>query len=149
MSEVILKKNIKNLGEKNSVVKVKDGYANYLIAKDMAIAGTQANKNRLAECLRQSEQKEAKRRQEALELGKKLDSIQLIFSERVDESGKLFAMLTPSKIAEAYKTHNITIDPKQITIVNTPIKETGMHEAKLVLHKTLEKTIYLDVRSTT
>ena len=149
MIEVILTQHIKKIGQKNSVVKVKDGYGNYLIAQGLARLGTISNKKNLAEVLRQSEQKNKQIRLEQEKLGEKIDAIQLIFLEKVDEGGKLFGTITPLKIAQAYKMqHNIVIDPKQITIVNAPIKELGTHKATLSLHEDLQKNIQFQVKST-
>lgn len=147
MIEIILIQNAKNIGKKNSIVKVKDGYANYLIAQGIAILGNSINKKILAESLRQGDQKQKEIRLEKEKIAQKLDHIQLIFSEKVDESGTLFGTITSLKIAEAYHAHKIAIDPKQISITNPPIKKLGMHKATLTLHKDLKKTIQFQVKS--
>ena len=148
MIEVILTQSKKNIGEKNSVIKVKDGYGKYLIAQGIAILGNSKNKKNLAEILLQSERKEKAIRLEKEKIARQLDGIQLVFSERVDESGTLFGTITSLKIAKAYQLHNIVIEAKQINIINPPIKKLGMHQAILTLHKDLTKTVAFEVQST-
>ena len=69
--EIILKQDIANLGYKNEIVTVKDGYArNYLIPNKMAIMATERNRKMLAEEIRQQAHKEEKIKSEALEKAK-------------------------------------------------------------------------------
>lgn len=57
--EVILKQDIKNLGYKDDVVRVKDGYGrNYLIPKGFAVLATESNRKILAENIRQAQFKQ-------------------------------------------------------------------------------------------
>jgi len=146
MVEVILKKNITKLGDRNEIVKVKNGYGNYLISSQIAVLANKSNKKNLVEILKQANSKEAKIISEAKALGKKLDRIQLIFSEKVDEGGKLFGTITPLKIANAYKEHQVVLTAKKINILNTPIKEVGMHQAEVTLHKDVKKIIFFKVK---
>ncbi|MEM7173657.1 MAG: 50S ribosomal protein L9 [Bacteroidota bacterium] len=147
MVEVILKKHVKNLGEKHQLLQVKDGYANYLIAQGSAFLGTESSKKNLAETLRQRSSKDTKLQAEVAKLSKKLDTIQLVLLEKVDEAGNLFAAITPSKLAEAYKTNHIVINHKKISIINGPIKKLGKHQAVISIDKDIDKTVYFEIRN--
>ncbi|MCG8340145.1 MAG: 50S ribosomal protein L9 [Cytophagales bacterium] len=133
--EVILKEDIKGLGNKNEIVKVKPGYGeNYLIPKGFAIIADAANKKVIAENVRQAAHKAAKIKQEAEGLAKKLDQLIIKIPAKVGEKGKIFGAVTALQISEALKAQGIAVDRKQISF-NMPIKMLGTYEASLALHK--------------
>ena len=77
--EIILKQDINNLGYKNEIVTVKDGYArNYLIPNKMAILATERNRKMLAEEIRQQAHKEEKIKNEAMDKAKALEGLKLL-----------------------------------------------------------------------
>lgn len=133
--EVILKEDIKGLGNKNEIVKVKPGYGeNYLIPKGFAIIADAANKKVTAENVRQAAHKAAKIKQEAEGLAKKLDQLIIKIPAKVGEKGKIFGAVTALQISEALKAQGIAVERKQISF-NMPIKMLGTYEASLALHK--------------
>lgn len=133
--EVILKEDIKGLGNKNEIVKVKPGYGeNYLIPKGFAIIADAANKKVIAENVRQAAHKAAKIKQEAEGLAKKLDQLIIKIPAKVGEKGKIFGAVTALQISEALKAQGIAVERKQISF-NMPIKMLGTYEASLALHK--------------
>ena len=93
--EVILKEDVQNLGFKDEIVVVKDGYGrNYLIPQKKAILATPSAKKVLAENLKQRAHKLAKIKAEAEELAAKLNELTVTIAAKASESGKIFGSIT-------------------------------------------------------
>jgi len=125
--QVILKKDVQNIGEAGEVVNVKDGYArNYLIPKNFAEIATEgALKNREKNIAR-IHAKQEKLHQEALAKAAEIEKLgQLELSAKAGESGKLFGTITTKKLCEELKEKaNIEIDRKTVSL-NAPINKIG------------------------
>lgn len=145
--ELILKQDIYNLGLKDEVVKVKNGYGrNYLIPKGYAIEATGANKKILAETLKQRAFKEEKVKKEAQKIAESIKAIKVTIGAKVGTSGKIFGSVNALQIAEAIKNqHNIEIDRKKIMVNGEAIKEVGSFTAKINLHKEVSVELPFDV----
>src|SRR4030042_882343 len=134
--EIILKQDIPNLGNKDDVVTVKDGYArNYLIPRGLAANATPSVIKMHAELLRQRAHKEDKIRQEAIEVSNRMSSISLTLGAKTSTKGKIFGSVNTIQIAEALKQQGFDIDRKNITIKEEMIKEVGSYTATIKLHK--------------
>lgn len=135
--EVILKKDIANLGFASDIVKVRDGYArNYLIPEGLAIMATESNKKVNAENLKQKAFKEEKVRNEAEAMAKLLESVTVKIGAKVASTGKIFGAVNAIQIADALKEQfNYDVDRKKIHIDGDKIKEVGEYKAKVMLHK--------------
>jgi large subunit ribosomal protein L9 len=91
--KVILRKSVDNLGYKNDLVSVKDGYArNFLIPKGMAIYPTSGNLKMREETLKQSAHKEAKVAAEAEKMVEELKSMVIKVGAKVGENGKILVL---------------------------------------------------------
>ncbi|MCX7986873.1 MAG: 50S ribosomal protein L9 [Bacteroidales bacterium] len=146
--EIILKQDIQNLGSKDDIVTVKDGYArNYLIPKGMAVVATPSAKKMLAETIRQRAHKEEKLRQEALQLAEKMKGIKLTIGAKTSSKGKIFGSVNTIQIAEALNAQGYDIDRKNIYIKEEVIKEVGNYTAKVKLHKEVYVEIPFEVVS--
>ncbi|MGC8823809.1 MAG: 50S ribosomal protein L9 [Bacteroidales bacterium] len=146
--EIILKQDIQNLGSKDDIVTVKDGYArNYLIPKGMAIVATPSAKKMLAETIRQRAHKEEKLRQEALQLAEKMKGLKLTIGTKTSSKGKIFGSVNTIQIAEALNAQGFEIDRKNIYIKEEVIKEVGSYTAKVKLHKEVYVEIPFEVVS--
>lgn len=145
--EVILKQDIPNLGYKNDLITVKDGYArNYLIPKGLAIFATETNKKVLSEVKKQKAHKEEKVLNEAQELAKALEAMDIKIGAKAGTSGKIFGSVNDVQIANAIKEqHNIEIDRKQIQVDGESIKELGEYVAKINLHKEVAVELKFEV----
>ena len=141
--EIILRKDITNMGYKNDLVNVKDGYArNYLIPKGMAIIATTSSKKELAELKKQQSFKEYKIRNEAETIAK----AEFKIGVKAGESGKIFGSVNNIIIANAIlEQKKLDIDRKTIILNEDHIKEIGKYKAKVKLHKDVEVEIDLDV----
>ena len=94
--EIILKQDVPNLGHKDDIVKVRNGYAvNYLIPQGMATLATESAKKVLAENIRQRAHKEAKIREEASALAAKINGITVKVAAKMSSKGKIFGSRSP------------------------------------------------------
>ena len=145
--EIILKQDVQNLGYKDDIVTVKNGYANnYLLPQGMAIIATPTNKKIHAENLRQQAQKEEKIRKDAETLKAALDGKSVRIATKVGEQGQLFGAVNNIQVADALKEqHNYDIDRKKIVVDGTKIKEVGNYTAIVNIHKEIKAEINLEV----
>lgn len=142
--EIILKKDVQNLGYKDDVVTVKTGYAvNYLIPQGFAILATPSAKKVHAENLRQQAHKEAKLVADATAAAEKISAVELTIAAKVGEKGKIYGSVTAAQIAEALAEKGYEIDKKDITVPS--IKELGAFEAKVRCYKTICGTVKVKV----
>ena len=97
--ELILKNDVPNLGFKDDLVSVKNGYGrNFLIPQGLAILATPSSKKVLAENIKQREFKEKKVIDEANKLVKKLDKLELKISAKSGTGGKLFGSISSTDL---------------------------------------------------
>lgn len=144
--DIILKKNVDNLGEVDDLVTVKDGYArNFLIPQGIAVLATVSEKKVREENLRQRAHKLEKIKEEAEAAAKKLESSTVKVGAKVGENGKIFGSVTNLQLADAIKEMGFNVERKNISIVNEPIKQVGSYEAKVKFHKEVEGTIKFEV----
>ena len=144
--EIILKKDVANLGHADDVVEVKTGYAvNYLIPQGLAIFATPSAKKVRAENIRQRDQREGKRRADAEALTAKLGEGAVKVAVKVSESGKIYGSVTTAQIADALVAAGVEIDKKDITIVSDSVKELGTYEASVKCYKDIKGTVKFEV----
>ena len=144
--EIILKQDIQNLGYKNDILTVKDGYArNYLIPQGMAINATSSAKRVLEENIKQRAHKEEKLKNEALELAEKLKDIKITIGAKTSTKGKIFGSVNTIQISEMLAKKGFEIDRKNISIQSNLIKEVGTYNATLRLHKAVKIEIPFDI----
>ena len=143
--EVILLQDLANLGFKNDIVKVKDGYGrNYLLPNKYAIIANESNKKQLAENLKQQAHKAAKILADAEALAAKLAETVIEVKVKANEDGKIFGTVTTANIADALAANEIAIDKKVITLLE-PIKQVGEFIAQARLHREVKADIKLNV----
>ncbi len=143
--EIILKQDVANLGYKDEIVKVKNGYANnYLLPKGMAIIATPVAKKIHAENLRQRAHKEEALRKNAETQQAALNGKTVKIIVKVGENGQLFGGVNNIMVAEALKEqHNYDIDRKNIVV--DAIKAVGNYTAKVNVYKEIKAELNLEV----
>jgi len=142
--EIILKKDVANLGNADEIVNVKTGYAvNYLIPQGYAILATASAKKVLAETIRQRAHKEAKLMADAEALAAKLSEVTVQVAAKVSEAGKLFGAITAAQVAEALAAKGIDVDKKNITL--DAVKELGTYEASVKCYKSVKGSVKVEV----
>ena len=145
--EVILIQDVTNLGYKDDVVKVKNGYGrNYLIPEGYAIMASQTNRKIHAENMKQRAFKLEKIKSQAEALAKGIENLTVKIGAKASATGKIFGSVNAIQIAEALKEQfNYEVDRKKITIEGEHIKELGTYKAKINLHKDVKVEINLEV----
>jgi len=133
--QIILRKDVQNLGEAGDIVNVKDGYArNFLLPQNLAEAATEgAIKNREQNIAR-IKAKQEKLHQEALVAAEKIEKLgKLELSAKAGESGKLFGTITTKKLAEEVEAKSgVEIDRKNVSL-NAPINKVGEYKMLIKL----------------
>lgn len=143
--EVILKQDIKKLGEKDDIVTVKPGYGrNYLIPQGFAILATESAKKVLAENIRQAQFKQDKIKNDALALAGKLEGVKLTIGAKAGETGKIFGSVNSIQLTEALKKAGFEVDRRRITFEQDP-KVLGEYVANLNLHKEVKVQLPFEV----
>ena len=125
--QVILKKDVQNLGEAGDLVNVKDGYArNMLIPRNYAELATEGALKNREQNMARIKAKQEKLHQEALAKAAEIEKLgQIELSAKAGESGKLFGTITTKKLCEELKEKaNIEVDRKTVSL-NAPINKIG------------------------
>ena len=136
--EIILKEDIANLGFKDDIIKVKNGFArNYLIPQGKAILATSSAKKILAENLKQRSHKEKKLIKEATAFSKKLLKLEIKIPSKISTGDRLFGSVTAQDLSSAIESSGQNVDKKFISIPGKTIKRTGKYEASIRLHRDL------------
>ncbi|HLG03788.1 MAG TPA: 50S ribosomal protein L9 [Bacteroidia bacterium] len=145
--EVILKQDVKNLGYKDDVVKVKPGFGrNFLIPRGIATLANEAAKKIHAENVKQRAHKEAKVKAEAEQHAAKLADMIVKVPTKAGENGKIFGSVTAVQLAEGLRKLGFDIDRRNITIENQEaVKTLGVYNAKLRLHKEVTANFKFEV----
>lgn len=134
--ELILKEDVQNLGFKDDVVKVKNGYGrNYLIPRGVAMLATPSAKKVLAENLRQKAHKEKEVIAAANKTADALKELKIKIAAKVGAAEKLFGSISNMDVAEALAKEGHEIDKKYIIIKGGTIKRAGPYEAQIRLHR--------------
>ena len=144
--EIILLTDIANLGHKDDIVDVKQGYGrNYLIPQGYAILATPSARKVVAENLRQRAHKEAKLKAEAEELAAQLAEVKLTIGAKTSSTGKIFGSVNSIMISESLKEKGFDIDRKKIVLKD--LKEIGTYTALIKLHREVKIDVEFEVVS--
>lgn len=144
--EVILKNDVKNLGYKDDVVKVKPGYGrNFLIPKGLAIMATDSSKKMQAETVKQRAFKEQKVKKAAETTAAALKDMVVKVGAKAGESGKIFGSITTVQLADAIKKLGYEVDRKNISINEDGIKNLGSYTAEVRFHKEVIGNVTFEV----
>jgi large subunit ribosomal protein L9 len=130
--DVILIQDVDNLGAKNEVVKVRNGYArNFLLPRQLAVESSPGNRKQLEERMKQVKKKEEKMLAEINSVIAKLKETPLRIGAKTGTSGKIFGAVTSLQISRAIREQKgYEIDRKRISIPEE-IKELGTYKANI------------------
>lgn len=146
--EIILKKDVENLGLEFDTVSVKPGYArNFLIPQGYAVLATPKNKAVLAETLEARKEEEAKLVAVANAKVEQLKKVSVTIAAKVGSGDKLFGSINNANLAEELAKAGVEIDRKYIKIPGNTIKRTGKFSALIRLHRDVEYTYEFDIVS--
>ena len=144
--DILLKKDVANLGYAGEIVTVKTGYAlNYLVPQGFAVVATESVKKQHAETLRQRAHKEAKLVADAEALAAQIAAQTVKVAAKVSETGRIYGSVTAAQLAEALNAAGIAVDKKDITITSEEVKELGTFEAVVKLYKGIKAAFNFEV----
>ncbi len=144
--ELILKQDVENLGFKDDVVTVKNGYGrNYLIPHGYAALATSSAKKVLAENVKQRAYKEAKLIEDANVIAETIKGLEIKIASKVGSGDKLFGSVNNINLAEAIAKSGTDIDKKFIKVVGGSVKRLGKYEASVRLHREVVADITFEV----
>ena len=146
MMNILLKKEVANLGQAGEIVKVKDGYAvNYLIPQGYAVLATKSVVKQYEETLRQRAHKEAKLVVDAQALADRVSSMLFKIAVKVSESGKTYGSVTTAQLADVLAAAGIEADKKNLTILADEVKALGTYDAELKIYKDVKASFQFEV----
>lgn len=144
--EIILKKDVENVGFKDDIVTVKNGYGrNYLIPQGYAVLATESARKVLEETLRQRAFKEEKLIKDAEEIAEAIKELEIKIAAKTADSTKLFGSVNNANVSEALAKEGHEIDKKFIKVEGGNIKRIGKYNATIRLHREVVVEIPIDI----
>jgi len=134
MMEVILREDVKDLGQAGALVRVKPGYArNFLLPRGIAYEATEGNKKRIAAESRARIVRLASEKGGAEQLAAALAELSLTLTAKAGEGDRLFGSVTTQDLADALAAKGYAIDKRKFEL-DHPIKNLGDHAVPIRLH---------------
>ncbi len=125
--KVILLQDVKGKGKKGQMLEVSDGYArNYMLPRKMAIEATADAVNTMRMNDKATQERIAREKAEALEVGKKLREMTVTVTAKGGGNGRLFGSITNAEIADALAKQGVKLDKRKI-VMNETIKNVGTY----------------------
>lgn len=145
--ELILLKDVDNLGYSDEIVKVKPGYGrNFLIPQKLGVVANVTNRKLLNERLRVRAKKEEAMLSKINDIKAALEALKIRIEAKAGTTDKIFGSITTHHIAEAIKAQtNFEIERRKISIVEGTVKTLGNYTAKIDLSKDHSVTIPFEV----
>jgi large subunit ribosomal protein L9 len=145
--QIILKKDVRKLGDRGDVVRVAAGYArNYLFPQSLAMPATAANKRQIEEMRAAAGRESARLREDASKLAETMHDVTVRIVSRAGDSGQLFGSVTTRDVAVALEKKGFPIDRHDI-LLERPLKQTGDYEVRIHLYKDVKQTIKVEIRA--
>jgi len=145
--KVILEQSLKDLGKKDEIIEVSNGYArNFLIPKKLALRATPSEIKQLEKRKKIIQKKREREKFKAIRIQERLKGANLVIERDVGEEGKLFGSVTTQDVAQQIKRKfNLEIDHRKI-ILNEPIRVIGIRKVSIKLHPEVEISLQVEVR---
>jgi large subunit ribosomal protein L9 len=144
--ELILRQDVENVGFKDDVVTVKNGFGrNFLIPQGFAVLATSSAKKVLAENLKQRAYKEAKLVEEATKVAEAVKALEIKITSKVGAGDKLFGSVNNIDVAAAIEKAGTEIDKKFIKVTGGSVKRLGKYNATVRLHRSVVVDITFEV----
>jgi len=133
--KVILQADVKGTGKKGQILDVADGYArNFLFPKKLAVEATMGNIQDISHKKALEERRKVKEKEDALQLGNKLNAFQIEVKTKTGEGGRLFGSVTNKEIVDALKKqHGVEVDKRKLDLKD-PIKTLGSYQVNVKIH---------------
>jgi large subunit ribosomal protein L9 len=144
--ELILRQDVENLGFKDDVVTVKNGYGrNFLIPQGQAVLATPSAKKVLAENLKQRAFKEKKVIDDANKTAEAIKALEIKIASKVGTGDKLFGSVNNIDVSAALEKAGHAIDKKFISVAGGNVKRLGKYDATIRLHREVSVELPFEV----
>ena len=145
--KVVLLKDVKNVGKRDDILNVSDGYArNFLFPQKLAVEAKPGTLKEIERKRAAQDAREAELRTEALAKAELLKNKVIVLQVKCGDKGRLYGSVTAAEVAEALeKQHGIKADKRKIDI-GDPIRETGIREISVWLYSGITTKMKLDVQ---
>lgn len=142
--EVLLKKDIKTLGNRGEIVRVSKGYArNYLFPRKLALLPTKEGLLELEREKKRLARSEVEIVSNLKDLSSKIENASCTIEVKANEEGVLFGSVSPQVIIDALAKENVIGIKEEMIKLETPIKELGVYRIKIELHSDISATCRL------
>jgi large subunit ribosomal protein L9 len=143
--KVILKSDVKDLGQVGEVINVKDGFArNFLVPQGLAVEASTKNVKVFEHEKKKIQEMARKVKSGAAGLAEKISAAKITIKAKAGEEDKLFGSVTSMDIADALKAEGIEIDKKKIQL-DEPIKRIGEYTVAIKLHSEISAQLNVQV----
>jgi large subunit ribosomal protein L9 len=143
--EVVLQREVDNLGDSGDVVRVRPGYArNFLYPRSLAMPATKGNLARVEELRRSAAQRAAEARKAAVAVAEQIEAASVKIERAVGEENKMYGSVTSRDIEEAFAEKGIQVDRKQMDLKD-PIRVLGLSEVKVRLYRDVTAVLRVEV----
>ena len=142
--KVILLQDVKDIGKRDDIVNVSDGYArNFLFPRKWAMEATE-NAVKVVERKREAERrKEAEARAAAEETAAKLKNKVVVLKVKCGEKGRLYGSVTAQEVADAIKAgYGVDVDKRKVEIKD-PVRQLGDYEVTVRLYPNVSSRMLL------
>ena len=145
--KVILLADVKNVGKKDTILDVSEGYANnFLLKKKLAVLADNKNLNLLQQKKGSEDAKAAREKQAASEQAATINGKTFILKMKAGEGGKLYGALTANDVAEVLENSGYKVDRRAISL-NGNIKNIGRVTCHLKLYRGVTAEINVNVEA--
>ncbi|MED5018229.1 50S ribosomal protein L9 [Paenibacillus chibensis] len=143
--KVIFLKDVKGQGKKGQVKEVSEGYAsNFLLPRGLARQATDGNMKTLENQSAAEQRRKEQEKEEAQQLGKKLEDMMVQLKAKAGEGGRLFGAITSKQIAESLAELGVKVDKRKIEL-EEPIRHLGVTQMTVKLHPEVKATLKVQV----
>ncbi|MCT2197380.1 50S ribosomal protein L9 [Paenibacillus sp. FSL K6-2441] len=143
--KVIFLQDVKGQGKKGEIKNVSEGYAqNFLIPRGLVRPATEGNVKTLEQQTAAEQKRKQKEKEEAIELGKKLEEMTVQLKAKAGEGGRLFGAITSKQVAEALEKAGVKLDKRKIEM-HEPIRTLGVTQVPVKLHPEVKSTLKVQV----
>ena len=145
--KVVLLKDVKNMGKRDDILNVSDGYArNFLFPQKLAAEATPGTLKEIERKRAAQDAREAEMKAEAMAKAELLKNKVIVLQVKCGEQGRLYGSVTSAEVAEALeKQHGIKADKRKIDL-GDPIRETGIREISVWLYSGITTKMKLDIQ---
>jgi len=145
--KVILKEDVRNLGEMGEIVNVSEGYArNYLFPRKLAAVADTKNVKAFEHEKRVIARRAEKQKADARAQAERISALTLRIKAKAGEEEKLFGSVTAMDIANALKAEGFDIEKKKV-IIDEPIKRLGSHTVSVRVAREVTAAVKVEVEA--